>query len=163
MTLYEALSAFTSAASLVVVAVTVLMLRSQLKIMAAQTRQLQATLEISAEASLDNLLVAVSDWTIQHPELRPIFNDPSIAAADLAQLDDDTKHRADAVAESMADAMERALRLQSKDLPGQHISRWVDDTVRTSLYFRSWLETHQAWYDDLLTDRLQEYSRTERH
>lgn len=67
------------------------------------------------------------------------------------------------MAESMADAMERALRLQSKDLPGQHISRWVDDTVRTSLYFRSWLETHQAWYDDLLTDRLQEYSRTERH
>ena len=71
MTLYETLSIILSLLSLGIVAASIFALWRQIKAMNTQTHQLQKALEVSAESSLDTMLVAVAEWTMRHPELRP--------------------------------------------------------------------------------------------
>ncbi len=75
MSVYAVISIVTSVGALIAVGISVWMLRGQLEIMGSQTAQLQRTLELSAESSLDALFMLVTQAYLDHPELRCVFNE----------------------------------------------------------------------------------------
>ena len=112
MTTFEALSVATALMSLLIVGVSVWILKTQ-------TNNLQKAFEDQTESSTDVLLVAVTQAYLDHPSLRPVFNERE-AGKTPQHLDDDTRFRASAMAELLADAMDRILRVG--ELRGPHLA-----------------------------------------
>src|SRR5437899_2656556 len=105
MTLYDVLSVSISLLGLLAVLVSIWFLRGQVKIMSDQTHRLTDTLQMSAESALDALFVVVTQAYLDHPALRPIFNEHE-STREVKATDDDTRFRANALAETLLDAME---------------------------------------------------------
>ena len=149
VTVYELLSGLLSVGTLAVVIVSLVMLRHQLRIMSTQSDQLWRSLRTTAETGLDSLFVAVTQAYLDHPELRRVFHRPCSVTEDL---DADTIARAEALAETLADSMERTLSFPDLGLArrGLSLEHWIEDSLRDSDFFRNWLLTHKSWYSDKL-------------
>ena len=151
MTSYDILSISISILGLLAVVVSIWFLRSQVRIMADQTRRLTDTLEMSAETALDGLFVVVTQAYLDHPELRPIFNErESLGNVEIAG--DDMRYRANALAETLLDAMERALNFSSQGVSPiiGSLRIWIEDSFRDSTFLREWLAAHRSWYPVLV-------------
>src|SRR2546421_4032157 len=152
MSAYEWASVSISVVGLLAVIVSLGFVQYQVKIMAQQTERLSHALETSAESALDALFVVVTQAYLDHPTLRPIFNERD-ARGSLPTLDEDMTHRANAVAETLLDAMERAMKFSDRGLSGasDSLNAWILDSFRYSAFLRSWLDAHAAWYAPRLT------------
>jgi hypothetical protein len=107
---------------------------------------------MSAESALDALFVVVTQAYLDHPTLRPIFNERD-ARGLLPTLEEDMTHRANAVAETLLDAMERATKFSDRGLSGasDSLNTWILDSFRHSAFLRAWLDAHATWYAPQLT------------
>ncbi|RSM64983.1 hypothetical protein DMB66_18115 [Actinoplanes sp. ATCC 53533] len=152
MSAYEWTSVTVSAIGLLAVIVSLGFVRYQVQIMAQQTERLSHALETSAESALDALFVVVTQAYLEHPTLRPIFNERDAHGA-LPPLDEDMTYRANAVAETLLDAMERAMKFSDRGLSGasESLNAWILDSFRYSAFLRGWLDAHATWYAPRLT------------
>ena len=152
MSVYEWASVSISVVGLLAVVVSLGFVRYQMRMMAQQTMRLSDALETSAESALDALFVVVAQAYLDHPKLRPVFNELE-AVEPLPTLDEDMAHRASAVAETLLDAMERAIKFADRGLPSasDSLNAWILDSFRHSAFLRSWLGTHATWYTPRLT------------
>jgi hypothetical protein len=152
MSFYEVLTLTVSFSAVVAVAISVWMLQRQLRLMGEQTSQLGHTLQLSAESALDTLLMFVSEAYLSYPELRPIFNEDE-ACGEVRVDDSFVRHRASALAETLADVMERALKFQTSGVsewPATALEPWIRDSFRRSTFYREWLDQHRNWYSPSL-------------
>jgi len=156
MTRYETVSILVSALGLASVIVSLWFLRGQVKLMREQTRRLNETLELSAESTLDSLFIFITQAYMDHPKLRSVFNE-SEGPTRFEDLTDDDKLRANALAESLLDAMERSLRLhrQGVSSPGLLVP-WIEGSLRGSRFLREWLRMHAGWYQPELLSLIPE-------
>ncbi|GIM64414.1 hypothetical protein Aau02nite_10230 [Amorphoplanes auranticolor] len=152
MSAYEWTSVTVSIVGLLAVIVSLRFIRYQVRMMAQQTDRLSHALETSAESALDALFVVVTQAYLDHPRLRPIFNERDAIGASPA-LDEDTTYRANAVAEILLDAMERAMKFTDRGLGGasDSLDAWILDSFRYSAFLRGWLDAHASWYAPELT------------
>jgi Tfp pilus assembly protein PilN len=153
---YEWLTVCVSACALLAVIVSIWFLRGQVKVMSEQTKQLRQSLEMSAESAIDELFMVVTQAYLAHPELRPIFNEREAVAAH-AVLDEETRHRASALAETLLDAIDRALYFRARNLPGSALSlqAWTLDSLRYSAFLRAWLADRRSWYSPEMSAMLE--------
>jgi hypothetical protein len=147
MSVYELSSVGISATGLLAVIVSLGFIRSQVRMMAAQTQRLTDALEMSAESALDGLFIVVTQAYVDHPELRPVFNELE-AVGSLPTLDEGMTYRANAIAEMLLDAMERAIKFSNSGLgaASDALNAWILDSFRNSAFLRGWLTAHGAWY-----------------
>jgi hypothetical protein len=146
MTRYETTSLVMSLLGLTAVVASIWFLRGQVRLMSEQTRRLNDTLQMSAESALDSLFVFITQAYMDHPNLRPVFNEGEshLRFEDLSQ---DDQLRANALAESLLDAMERAIRFREEGLSSSGpLHRWIEDSLRDSTFLRTWLREHATWY-----------------
>ncbi|MDG4824872.1 hypothetical protein O7635_23735 [Asanoa sp. WMMD1127] len=157
MSVYEFLSVVIAAGALLGVVLSLWLVRRQVMLMNDQTRQLRDAMSISAESALDGLLLNVTQLYLEHPELRPIFNERE-ALEPLRLADPETHYRACALAEALLDAVERALNFERRGLsePADLLREWTYDSFRHSAFLRGWLDDHRSWYSERLTAILDE-------
>ncbi|GIJ38276.1 hypothetical protein Vwe01_16010 [Micromonospora andamanensis] len=115
--------------------------------MAEQTQRLSQAMETSAESALDALFVVVTQAYLEYPVLRPIFNERE-AAGPVPTLDIDMTYRANALAETLLDAMDRAMMFSERGFSGASTSldAWIVDSFRHSAFLRRWYAEHAGWY-----------------
>jgi hypothetical protein len=108
----------------------------------------------AAHDRLTDLALGVDSMFIENPDLRPYFYN----SAPYIQLPARDQSRLFAIAEYLADFFENAL-IHEKVLGHQVYGEWAEyarQTMRDSPVLRAYLHNKRAWYDDLLTDRLDE-------
>lgn len=105
----------------------------------------------SAVDTLDTLHVVVTQAYLDHPELRAVFNEGE-NGIQPRELDRQTQLRAAAIAETLCDAMERALAGRDKRMPEvtDGLMPWIEDSFRKSGFLRTWLRSRRGWYGDAL-------------
>jgi hypothetical protein len=155
MSTYETITGVTSIGALLAVFASIWMLRRQLIIMERQNRQLDTSLELSTSASLDELYMVATQAFLAHPDLRALFHEDEAAPT---RLDRETRLRANALAETIADGMEQTLELERVGMSGvtESLQAWTIDSLRYSEFLRTWINTHQRWHSDRLLKLLAE-------
>jgi hypothetical protein len=132
------------------------LLRQQLKTLIDQTRHVRKSVDVAAEAAIDTLFTTITQAYLAHPELRPIFDERETTTALPAELSDETRFRASALAEALCDSMERGILLEDRKISMgvAPLRPWIFDSFRYSRFFRDWLHARREWYTDNLLDIL---------
>ena len=123
--------------------------RVQLVNMATKTRHLTETLEVTADASLDRLFLAISQAYLEHPDLRrPLYSNERESQGELPEPSTETRYRANALAEVLADAMERALVHRERDFSDSAdlLKSWTEDSFKYGAHLRNWFSGNSEWY-----------------
>lgn len=163
MTTYEKISSLLSFAALLGVIFSLLLVGAQLRHMQKQSEEMRRDVRLSAETALDGLFVVATETYLQFPALRPVFNE-SESDSPVGRPEGDLLWRANALAENLADAMERALGFERDGVPGVEglLTAWIRDSFADSMFFRTWLSSHRAWYSAELMQIVDEATETVR-
>jgi hypothetical protein len=157
MDVVQLISAIATFASVVVVAVSLVVLTRQLREMSKQTESLTGSLRTSAVAAMSGMYFPVLQGYLDYPKLRLLFfEDEGMARVEPASLTEDERSRALTLAELILNAMEMTV---LSDRAGGQLAGvsglWANNTqdiLAKSEFLRGHLERRSRWYDPELVD-----------